>query len=120
MAGPHEEFRTAAEQLRTRLHEFVQVAEAVNADSWGTDIFRRLLGYARAVLADLEGIAVSSQVHAAALEHLSQLGAELELQRWADVWPGHTEYTEAVEHTLRAVEAFRSLARTRADVAPAT
>ena len=120
MAGDVQDFGTAAEQLRTRLHQFVHTAEAADADSWGTDIFRRLLGYARAVLADLDGIVASGQVPAAALEHLGQLGAELDLHRWADVWPGHAEYTEAMARTLRAIEAFRPLARARADVAPAT
>jgi hypothetical protein len=115
-----EDFKMAAAQLRTRLQQFIGVAEAADADSWGADIFRRLLGYARAVLEDLVEVVGNGQVHAATLEHVSQLGAELDLQRWADVWPSHTEYTDAIADTVCAVEAFQALARARAAGGSAT
>ena len=96
------------------------MVEAADADSWGADIFRRLLAYLGTVRVDLESLLATGDLAPGTLDHLSQLGAELELQRWAELWPSHHEYTEALAVTLRAVEECHGLLRARAGVAPAT
>jgi hypothetical protein len=110
-------YSQAALTLRVTISRLLLAAAAEEADSWGADVFRRLMSYARAVALDLEADLYSGSTDRRALDRLEQLGTELSLHDWANLWPSGTT---VVDEAQAGVLAFREVARARAaaDAAP--
>jgi hypothetical protein len=107
------EYDIARLALKARIGRLITTAEAADSDSWGTDIFRRLLSYARAVDLELDADLFRGASTEQALARLPLLGAELSLHQWVDVWPEVSEYNAVVADTLAAALALRDVVRAR-------
>jgi hypothetical protein len=110
MTGPP--YSHAVLTLRVTVSRLLLAAGAEEADSWGADVFRRLMSYARAVALDLEADLYRGAAGGQALDRLERLGTELNLHDWADLWPAGTT---VVQEAQAAVLAFREVVRARAE-----
>ena len=115
-----ERYDEARLALKTQVGRLTVAAEAAQIDSWGADIFRRLLSYARAVDLDLDADLFRGAAAEEALGRLQRFGAELSLHQWVDVWPEASEYNAVVADTLAAALALRDVVRARSAGATAT
>jgi hypothetical protein len=115
MSAPAREYTETTQRLKVLIGRLIGAAEAADADSWGTDIFRRLLSYARAVSLDLDADLFRGPDAEEALGRLSLLGAELGLHQWTEFWPAATE-TALVLDTQSAAETLRKVVRARGAV----
>ena len=120
MSECEREYVDSRQALSTRLIGLIAAAEAAEAESWGADVFRRLLSYARAASLDLDADLFQGAAAEEALGRLQRLGAELSLHQWLDVWPEASEYNAIVADTLASLVAFRDLVRARSARATAT
>src|SRR3954470_18478364 len=96
---------TAEEQLRAALRVLLPLLDEIEADDWGLDATRDLRAYGRATLADLENGCFRTPERADAIRRLGRLGAELQLQSWAELWRQIPEWAEPM---TRAEQAARS------------
>ena len=103
--------------LRAELARLIVTAEAADTDSWGADMFRRLLACARAVDLDLEADLFVGPAADQALGRLQLLGTELNLHRWTNAWPAASGYPEVLAATEAAAGALREAVRSRAAAA---
>jgi hypothetical protein len=116
MSALEREYAEATQRLKVLIGRLIEAAEAADADSWGTDIFRRLLSYARAVSLDLDANLFRGPDADQALRRLGLLGAELSLHQWTEFWPAATE-TALLFDTQSAAEALRNAVRARSAAA---
>ena|SRR5215207_1679589 len=110
------QYRHAVLALRVAVSRLLIAADAEEADTWGADVYRRLMSYGRAVALDLDADLYQGSTGSQARERLERLGAELALHDWAGVWPTGTA---VVHETHAAVLAFREVVRARAVADPA-
>jgi hypothetical protein len=95
----------AEKQLRVALETLLPIIDEIEADDWGLDATRDLRAYARATLGDIEN-GTFRTADPEAVRGLSRLGAELQLQSWAELWRSVPEWKEP---KARAEEAARLL-----------
>jgi hypothetical protein len=112
------EYAESTERLKMVLARLIASAQAADADAFGTDIFRRLLSYARAVNLDLDADLFRGASAEQALRRLSLLGAELNLHQWTELWPAVTE-TALIAEATSAAEMLRGVVRARSSAAAA-
>ena len=74
----------AQEQLRAALERLLPLIDEIEADDWGLDATRDLRAYTHATLADIENGSLRAS-DADAVRRLSRLGAELQVQSWAEL-----------------------------------
>jgi hypothetical protein len=110
----------AAKRLQAAVARLLVAAEAADRDTWGADIFRVLLSYARAVALDLDADLYRGPTSGQALERLHRLGAELSLHDWAALWPAGEDYSAAVAEAQTAAGEFSRVVRARNAAAAAT
>jgi hypothetical protein len=96
----------AEKELRAALGILLPLLDEIEADDWGLDATRDLRAYGRATLADLENGCFRTLERADAIRRLGRLGAELQLQSWAELWRQIPEWAEPM---TRAEQAARSL-----------
>jgi hypothetical protein len=120
MSHPKGEYDAARQVLRGKIVGLIAAAEAAEADSWGADVFRRLLSYARVTRLDLEADLFDGGATKEALGRLQSLGAELSLHQWVEVWPEASTYNAIVADTLASLVAFRDMVRARSAGATGT
>ena len=120
MSQHERRYENVRQALKDRIGRLIVVAEAADADSWGADVFRQLLSYAKAVELDLDAGLLGAPADEEARRRLDLLGAELSLHQWVDVTPGMPDYTAMVADTLGALLALRDVVRARNSNATAT
>jgi hypothetical protein len=100
--------QNAEEQLRAALERLLPLIDEIEADDWGLDATRDLRAYARATLTDISSGSLRT-ADPEAVRRLSRLGAELQVQSWAELWRSVPEWEEPM---ARAEEAARVLHQT--------
>lgn len=96
---------TAEDQLRAALDRLLPLIDEIEADDWGLDATRDLRAYARATLADISNGSLRT-ADPEAVRRLSRLGAELQVQSWAERWRSVPEWKASM---ARAEESARLL-----------
>jgi hypothetical protein len=93
-------------ELRAALEALVPLLDDIEADDWGLDATRDLRTYSHATLADLENGCFRTIERADALHRLGRLGAELQLQSWAELWRQTPEWAEPMARAERAAHSL--------------
>jgi hypothetical protein len=105
---------TAEQKLRTILAALLPLIDEIEADDWGLDATRDLRAYTRATLTDIDNGSFRIG-EPEAFRRLGKLGAELQLQSWAELWrsvPGWKEPIARAEEAARALhEALQNRSR---------
>jgi hypothetical protein len=102
----------AEEQLRVALEGLLPLIDEIEADDWGLDATRDLRAYAQATLADIENGSLRT-ADAEAVRRLSRLGAELQVQSWAELWRSVPEWKEPMTRAQEAAQLLHQKVQSR-------
>jgi hypothetical protein len=98
--------------LRAALAVLLPLIDEIEAEDWGLDATRDLRGYARATLADLDNGSLRA-ADPEAVRRLGRLGAELQVQSWADLWRSVPEWKEPITRTEEAARVLHAALQSR-------